>query len=122
MRGGGRRAGGGAPASTGTPCPSFGGGSSPAPESERELPPPTVPRRLAALRELLYGPAVSVRVGEEDERAPVEFLDIARFDPPLDELRARGVDIGDDELKALDGPRRHLVEPGPDRDRAGRAA
>src|SRR6266571_500938 len=41
--------------------------------------------RLALPRargDLLHGPAVAVRVGEEDERAPGELLDFAHLDAP----------------------------------------
>jgi hypothetical protein len=64
----------------------------------------TLPVYRAQSRELfasgyrLYGPAVAVRVAEEDERAPRELLDLADVDPALDELRTRGVYVRDHQL------------------------
>ena len=53
-----------------------------------------VPRDpLAARRQLLHGPAVAVRIAEEDERAPGELPDLADLDPPRDELGTRGMDV-----------------------------
>src|SRR5574341_1212691 len=68
----------------------------------------------------LHGPAVAVRVLEEQELAPGEFLDVADLDSPPDQLRPRGVDVGDDQLQALHraGPR--LCDSSADGDRAGR--
>ena len=34
----------------------------------------------------MYGPAIAVGVGEEDESPPGEVLDVARIHTPLDEL------------------------------------
>ena len=48
---------------------------------------------LRAGRQLLYGPAVAVRVAEEDERAPGELLDLTDLHAPLHELGTRGVDV-----------------------------
>jgi len=42
---------------------------------------------------LLHSPAVAVRIAEEDERAPSELPDLADINPPLDELRTRGIDV-----------------------------
>ena len=57
--------------------------------------------RLVAGRDLLYGPAVAVGVAEEDERAPVELLDLADIYPPLHELLPRCRHVRDDNLQAL---------------------
>src|SRR5258707_3309573 len=51
-------------------------------------------------RDLLNGPAVAVRVGEEDERAPRELLDLAHLDTTPDQIVAGGFDVGDDQLQA----------------------
>ena len=75
--------------------------------------------RLAS-RNRLDGPAVSVRVAEEDERAPRELLHLADLDPAGDELRMRSVNVGHHQLQALDRARRHVAEPRSDRDRAAR--
>src|SRR3954469_15898816 len=78
-------------------------------------------RQLVALRDLLHGPAVSVGVLEEDEPPPRELLDLAGLHAALEEVRAGGVGVGDDELQALDRARLGLHDPGADRDRARRA-
>src|SRR5688572_832675 len=71
--------------------------------------------------DLLYGPAVAVRIVEEDERAPVELLDLADLDPSFDELRMCRMDVRDHELKTLGGARPHVAtKAGPKGDRAGR--
>jgi hypothetical protein len=46
---------------------------------------------LLAGGQLLHGPAVAVRIAEEDERAPVELLDFADLDPTLNEFGACGL-------------------------------
>ncbi len=46
-----------------------------------------------ARRNLLHGPAVAVRVAEEDEPAPREVLHLTDLHPALDELGASGVDV-----------------------------
>src|SRR5687768_3000111 len=86
----------------------------------------SIPRReskaLAARRELLHGPAVAVRVREEDERAPVEVLDLADLDTAPGELGVRRFDVVDDQLQSLGGPGlRVATESGADRDRGWRA-
>jgi hypothetical protein len=68
---------------------------------------------------LLHGPAVAVRIAEEDERASGEILDLAHLHPPLHELPTRGLYIRDDQLNALEGARLRLHDPRPDGDRAG---
>src|ERR671920_2126990 len=78
-------------------------------------------RALPADGQLLYGPAVAVRIAEEDERAPVEVLHLAYLDPALDQLGTRGPDVRDDELQALDRARRRVDDPGSQGDRAGRS-
>src|SRR5437667_2137120 len=76
--------------------------------------------QLPASGHLLHGPTVAVRIAEEDEGAPVEFLDVTHLDPALDELRTRGVDVRDDQLQALHGARPHVAKPSPQGDRASR--
>ncbi len=53
------------------------------------------PRRcaLAGSDDLLHGPAVAVRVAEEDEAAPGEVLHLAHLDPASRQLRVRGLDV-----------------------------
>src|SRR5947209_1738701 len=77
---------------------------------------------------LLYNPAVAVGVAEGEERAIVAALgirprrpfacleveDLADVYLALDELGTRGVDVGDDQVQALDGARRCLCDPRPD--------
>src|SRR5918999_6321643 len=70
--------------------------------------------------ELLDGPAVAVGIAEEDERTPRELLDVPDLDPALDQFGPCGVDVRDNQLKALHGARLHLAEPGPQGDRARR--
>src|ERR1700761_998386 len=53
----------------------------------------------ASLWQLLKRPLVAVRVFEVDEPAPVEVVDVAGLDPVLDELRTRGLDIGDHHIQ-----------------------
>src|SRR5438309_11550703 len=78
----------------------------------------TVTQPLIAGGQLLHGPAVSVRIAEEDERAPVEFLDVAHLDPAPEELRTGAVDVRDHDLEAPDRPgtctssSRHSTEGG----------
>ena len=67
--------------------------------------------RLIASWQLLHGPAVPVRVAEEDERTPVELLDLADLHPALGKLFTRGVYVRDDQLKALYGTRLRLRDP-----------
>jgi hypothetical protein len=43
---------------------------------------------LLAGGQLLHGPAVAVRIAEEDERVPVELLDVADLDATLTEFGA----------------------------------
>src|SRR5712691_4174330 len=74
--------------------------------------PPRPTSELVASGHLLHGPAVAVRVVEEDERAPVKLLDLTDVDPASDELRTRRVYVRDHQLQALDGARRHVPEPG----------
>src|SRR3712207_5105672 len=56
---------------------------------------------LLARGQLLHGPAVPVRIPEEDELAPGELLDLARLDPALYQLGARGLDVRHVQLEAL---------------------
>jgi hypothetical protein len=58
----------------------------------------TLQTYASARRYLLHGPAVPVRVAEEDERAPVELLDLADLDPTLNEFGARGLYVLDYQL------------------------
>src|SRR5436190_6098932 len=67
---------------------------------------------LAADLQLLHRPAVAVGIGEAEERAAislVELHDLAHRDTPIEELLARRLGIGDDQLQALDRARRHLA-------------
>src|SRR5439155_26098861 len=77
-------------------------------------------RDLAAGGNLLHGPPVPVWIAEEDERAPVEMLDLAHVHPACGELFPRGADVLDDELQTLDGARLHGSETGAEGDRARR--
>src|SRR5580698_2000082 len=77
--------------------------------------------RSAAGRQLLQRPLVAVRVGEEDEPAPVEVLDVADVGAAREELRVRGLDVRDNHLQAAHAPRRALDDAPADRDRAGRS-
>ena len=90
--------------------------------------PPGSPHRRA----LLDGPAVAVRVAEEEERVPVVALAVREAravvvpdgrdrDAPAGEERVGGVDVRHAQLEALEGPRRHLRQSRSDRDRASRA-
>ena len=71
--------------------------------------------------DLLDRPAVAVWIGEEDEPAPREVLDLAGVDAPAGKLVAGGDDVGDHELHPDDGAGCRIGDPGPDRDRTGRA-
>src|ERR671913_299236 len=82
-------------------------------------------------RALLQDPAVAVRIAEEDKRVPLStsplnprtafhVLDRAGLHTPLDQLRAGGLDVGDDELQALQLPWRHVQDPAAQVDRAAR--
>jgi hypothetical protein len=44
---------------------------------------------------LLHRPAITIRVAEEDERSPVELLDLADLDSTFDELLTRSVYVRD---------------------------
>ena len=69
--------------------------------------------------DLLDCPAVAVRILEEhEEDAGAELADVARIDAALDELRARGVNVGDDEVQPLHRARRRLDDAGAEADRA----
>src|SRR5437867_3045214 len=76
---------------------------------------------LRASGDLLHGPTVAVRIAEEDERSPIEFLDLTDIDSTLDELFTGGVDVRNHQLKPLDGAGRHPAQPGPQGDRTGRS-
>ena len=68
---------------------------------------------LIASGNLLHGPAIAVRIAEEDERAPVELLHLADIRPSLGELRTRCVYVRDDQLHTLDRARLRLRVPDP---------
>ncbi len=74
---------------------------------------------------LLQGQAVTVRVGEAGiADAAADVLDVADLDPASSQLGARRLDVGDDEVQALDRTRRHRVQGGHSRaddNGAGRA-
>src|SRR5215469_3231038 len=90
--------------------------------SAAAMPPPALPSpRLAAGGYLLHGPAVAVRVGEEDERPPGKLLDFAHLHAPRGQLVAGLADVGDHQLQALDRAGRRVHEPPAHGDRAGRA-
>src|SRR5215218_3217121 len=76
--------------------------------------------RLAA-DDLLDGPAVAVRVGEEHEPAPGKVLDLADLDPAVGEVGVGGLDVVDHHLQAGDRAGRGVGDADPERDRAGRA-
>ena len=76
---------------------------------------------LAGADDLLDGPAVAVGVGEEDEAAPGEVLDLAGLDAAVEELGAGGVDVGDDQLETGHRAGLGVREAGAQGDRAGRA-
>jgi hypothetical protein len=59
-------------------------------------------------------------IGARQLTARLEVEDLADVCPTLDQLGARGVDVGDDQVQALDGARRHVRAPH-DGDRARRA-
>src|SRR5262245_1028040 len=63
---------------------------------------------LGAGGQLLDGPAVAIRIAEEHERSPIEALDVADVDAVVDEVGAGGLDVIDDELKALGRARRSV--------------
>src|SRR4029450_2952804 len=76
-------------------------------------------------------PAVAVGVAEEHERVPwaagavdavgaLVVLDLADLDARLGQLGTGGLDVGDDQLQALDRAGGHLDDPLADDDRAGR--
>ena len=77
-----------------------------------------VPAGQVSSADLLDGPAVAIGVGEEDEAAPGEVLDVADLDAAGEELLAGPVDVADDQLQALERARRHLVGAAGQRDRA----
>src|SRR5207249_1058188 len=71
-----------------------------------------------AWRELLECPVVSVGVLEKDEQSPAEVLHVGDVDAVLDQLLARGLDIGHHDLQ-LGGTRGSVGDPLADGDRAG---
>jgi hypothetical protein len=87
---------------------------------------------LIADRYLLHGPSVAVRIAEEDEGVPlsasplntdtaVHVLDRTCLHAPLDQTSPGALDVGDDELQALQHPQRHVQDPGAQVDRAARS-
>src|SRR6185437_7085299 len=63
--------------------------------------------RADALPDLLQGPVITVRVGEEDELAAVagvQDLDRRDLDATPGQLGAGRVDVGDHQLEAGSGP------------------
>src|SRR5579859_1215075 len=76
--------------------------------------------RSAASGELLYRPAVAVRIAEKHKRAPGELLDLTDLHAPPDELRMRGVDIGDHHLQPTHGAWNSIREAFSQGDRARR--
>src|SRR3954469_26033056 len=76
------------------------------------------PHRSTWSGDLLDRPAVAVGVGEEDEFAPGELLDVAELDTAPCELGSGVVGIVHDELQALHRARRRVNEALPQRDRA----
>jgi hypothetical protein len=71
--------------------------------------------QLIASGTLLQDPAVTVRIAEEDERVPlsasplnplaaVHVLNRAGRHTPLDQFSSSGLDVGHDELQALQHP------------------
>ncbi len=73
---------------------------------------------LVAGRDALHGPAVAIRVGEEDEVPPGEARDLADLDTAIGEPLAGRVDVVDDELEPLDRAGLSLGDAFSDRDRA----
>jgi AMP-binding enzyme len=71
--------------------------------------------------DLLHCPAVAVGVGEEEEAAPGEVLDVADLDAAGEQLLAGAVDVADHELQALERAGCHLVGAAGEGDRAGGA-
>src|ERR1700680_497995 len=84
-----------------------------------DLRPPEV-RRLLARMHLLNPPGVAVGIGEEDEPAPRERLDLAGINPAFEELFPGGVGIVYDQLQPLDRAGLHPVNAARQRDRARR--
>src|SRR5262245_10559021 len=90
--------------------------------------------RLAS-PDLLHDPTVAVWIVEGEERAIVAALgirprlpfarleveDLADVRPAFDELGTRRLDVGDDQVQALDRARRCFGDSLPDADRAPRA-
>src|ERR671924_1955189 len=74
-----------------------------------------------ARRELLDGPAVAVRIGEEDEATPREVLDLTGLDAAAAQLATRRLDVLHHELEALLRTRLHVGQALPDGNRARRA-
>ena len=70
------------------------------------------------LWQLLKGPTVAVRVAEWRVQNPPEVLDLADFHPAAGELRARRVDVRDDQVQTLDGTRRRADDTRAHGDRA----
>src|SRR5689334_1846501 len=69
-------------------------------------------RPLAADLELLHRPRVAIRVGEAEEGAAVAFVephDLAGLDAAIEQLLARGLGVGHDQLQALDRAGDHLA-------------
>src|SRR3712207_931128 len=88
--------------------------------------------QLIASGALLQDPAVTVRIAEEDERVPlsasplnpltaVHVLNRVGLHTPLDQFSPSGLDVGHDELQALQHPRRHVVDTGAQVYRAARS-
>ena len=69
-------------------------------------------RLLRSRRDLLHRPAVAVGVAEREQRAAVAGIDdadLARLDTSTEQLGARRLGVGDDELNALQRTRLHLA-------------
>ena len=72
-----------------------------------------LPTGLRGLADLLYGPCIAVRILEEHERAPGEFLHVADIDTSPQELGARRAGVWNNELKAPCGPGSLSTKPVP---------
>jgi len=73
---------------------------------------------LGPRRKLLHGPAVAVRIGEEDEGAPRELLHVADLDASTGELGVGGLDVRDDHLHSLHRAGRSVADALAERNRA----
>ena len=79
---------------------------------------PTDLDELVVRGDLLYRPAISVGVAEENEVSPIEMLHVAHLDSPAGKLIVRCLNIGNHHLYPLNRPRRRINHADADGDGA----